>query len=436
MKSVKEQALVHRFLDTVCRQIRARELHMEIKEELTAHLEEQVDNHIANGVPEKEALELAIANMGEPKRIGKGLNKAHRPRTDWVMLLLIVLLSAGGILAMYSINSSESNPMNAANLFEQKIALTVIGFVVMGLLWALDYRKIKKYSEILFALGIGFLMFGPSESNTMNGTSAWIPMGPLTLHIPTVAILLLMIGMAGIKPSRTWSWQVSLFQHIYRGLLPLILLAKMNTLIFGAVYLAIFIIQMWMIRRSLLQLTILGTGSLVLIGIFAARAKERMMGFLWPWNDPHGAGYMLLRARDAMQAGGWWGQGLGATNRTLPFIYNEGMFPYFIYCFGWIAGIAVLIIIFSFIWKAMVTTSGLKEDYGKRLSAAIGTLFAIQFIWSVMMIFGYAPFVGLTLPFLSYGGTSVVFPYALIGILLGIYRRRDMIPTGWSTKPI
>jgi cell division protein FtsW (lipid II flippase) len=135
---------------------------------------------------------------------------------------------------------------------------------------------------------------------------------------------------------------------------------------------------------------------------------------------------MITRSLDAMQSAGWWGNG-GMPKMKIPFAQDEAVLPNFIYAFGWAGGILVLLIIFGFIGKTFMTTAYMKDEYGKLLFAGIGSMFVIQYLWGVAMIFGYAPFVGLSLPFVSYGGTDQIIQFAAIGLLLGAYRRRNMI---------
>ncbi|TFE26320.1 FtsW/RodA/SpoVE family cell cycle protein [Cohnella luojiensis] len=443
MKQQQNHSRVEQFLEEVCERVRAKELHEEIKEELRAHLDELIEGNLSQGMSEEEAVKQAVVCMGEPDLIGKGLDKVHRPRTDWGMLAIIGLLSVIGILAMYSVQMSEAELTRMLNFFQNKIILTGIGLVFMTLLWALDYRKLKKYSESLFVFGIGILVLAPFIAEKINGATAWIMIGQTGLHIPTIAIMAMSIGLAGIKPAKEWGWKESIVQLVCRGVIPFVLLMKMNSLAFAAVYTAIFVAFLWITRRNVAQIMTFGAGFtgfiyFIVVGsdYYNYYVTMRLRNFLVPWNDPNGEGFMLQQARNAIHSGGWWGQGIGTPNRTIPYVQSEGMLPYFIYCFGWLAGIAVVMLILCFIGKAIETTYRTKDEFGKRLSFIIGMLLIVQFVWTVLMTFGYAPFVGLTIPFLSYGGTGQVLQFATIGLLLSIYRRRDTIPTSWMPNTI
>jgi cell division protein FtsW (lipid II flippase) len=424
------------FVNTVCSQVRAKQLHRDIRYELTAHLEEHMEDNLAKGMSLEDACLHAVASMGEPEGIGRDLDKTHRPRTDWGLLLLVVLLSGVGLLAMYNVQMNSTNIISHM-LFERKIVFVCIGMFLMGLLWVFDYQKLKKYSEYFYAVGIVILWVTSYTGEIMNGQRGWLSVGAIGLHTPTIAIFMLLIGLAGMKSARLWSWKEGMLQFVYRGLLPLFLLMNLHVMTLAMVYMAVCMIHLWFTRRSLLQLTSFVTASVGILLIIVVKSnylQHRIRAALHWTDDPQGAGYQLTQFLAAMRSAGWWGTGMGTPNTRIPYVHSEGLLPYFIYCLGWGAGIIVLMLIFAFICRSVVTITYIKDEFGKRLSAVIGTLFIVESIWSVAMVFGYAPIVGLSLPFLSYGGTDQLTQFIAVGLLLSIYRRRNMISVRHSAE--
>jgi hypothetical protein len=121
------------FLDSVCRHVRAKQLHGDIKDELVAHLDELVEENLDSGKSEKEAVNLAVARMGEPEQIGRELDHTHRPRTDWGMLLLIAILSGLGLLAMYNVQMTSTGPFSYSHLFENKMTHHTLPLLHLGM---------------------------------------------------------------------------------------------------------------------------------------------------------------------------------------------------------------------------------------------------------------------------------------------------------------
>lgn len=420
---------VAKFLDSVCGHVRAKKLHSDIKEELSVHLEQLVQDNLANGMPEQEAIEAAVSRMGDPRDIGRQLDHTHRPRTDWVMLALIALLSGAGLLAMYKLQSYGMRPAGHVDYFDRKMVHTGIGIIVMAVLWACDYQIIKKYSEYIFGFGILLLVWASSAGTIVNGQSAWYDIGPIGFYIPTIAIMLMIAGLAGIKPMREQEWRGAVLLVAYRGILPIFLFMQINVNTMAAVYWLIFISYLWMTKRYAWQAIAFAAGSALMV-VYAVMDRgylyPRVIGFLNWKDDPQGSGYLTARSQEAMQAAGLWGK--GDLSSTLPLTHSEAFLPGFIYTFGWVAGAAVLLLILAFIGKTAAASAMIKDSYGKILFIGIGTLFVLQYFWAVAMTFGYAPYAGISLPLLSYGGTDQVFQFAALGLLLGIYRRRDMVP--------
>lgn len=437
MTNLNTHAEIVRFLDSVCEYVRAKKLHSEIREELSVHLEELTNENLVNGMAEKEAIEAAIMRMGEPDLIGRQLDITHRPKTDWVMIAFITLLSGTGLLAMYILQSYGTGPASYIDYFDLKLFHIGIGAVLMAILWVCDYQKIKKFSEYIFSVGVLLLVLVNLIGYQVNGQSAWFAIGSFGFYIPTVSILLMIVGFAGIKPLREQDLKGSIWLISYRGLLPIFLFMTINVSTMAAMYSLIFIFYLWQTKRYTWQVIAVVIGC-ILCMIYALTTRldmfSRVFGFLNRTDDPHGGDYMIMRSMDAMKSAGWWGSKIPSV--TIPNPQAEGFLPSFIYYFGWVGGAVVLLLILGFIGKNVLAFSKIRDSYGKLLFASIGTLFSLQFIWAVCMIFGFAPFVGISLPFLSYGGTDQIFQFAAMGLLLGIYRRKDMVPITVQTNTL
>ncbi|MDQ8738379.1 FtsW/RodA/SpoVE family cell cycle protein [Paenibacillus sp. LHD-38] len=350
------------------------------------------------------------------------------------MFVLIALLSGVGLLAMYSLQIAGTGPTRYMDFFDRKMVHISIGAVLMTILWACDYQKIKKYSEYIFGFGVLLLIWVNFFGTNVNGESAWY-YGPFLIYIPTVSILIMIVGFAGIKLLREHDWKGSILLIAYRGILPILLLMKTNSFTMAALYSLIFIFYLWLTKGYAWQV-IAYVGSSVLLMAYALISKNNMFTrefrYLNQTDDPYDSDYVVKRSLDAMQSAGWWGK--GEFPMTIRYPQADGFLPSFINYFGWIAGAAVLLLIMGFIGKTIIASTKIKDEYGKLVFANIGALFVLQFIWAVAMIFGYAPFVGITLPFLSYGGTDQIIQLAAMGLLLSIYRRRGMVSVHRRTK--
>lgn len=429
---LEHQTKVKHFLNAVCQSVRAQKLHSDIKEELLSHIEVHVQESMEQGMTKEKAIESAIASMGDPKEIGKGFDKVHRPRTDWALLIPFVLLVGSGLLVMLSLQSGTSFGQSIA-IFDRQAVFSVMGLTVMVVMWAFDYERLKKFSEHLFGIGIALLCIVnfPFFSSQVNGLRGWVHiMGNVSLFVPSIAIFLLSIGLAGASSAKDWKWQKTIYELLYRGALPLLLLLGLKAYIWAAIYAAVLIVHVWMTRKNALQAMGISIGAIcALVGVAASSytLKERATAFLYH-NDPLGKGYSLARAMDAMHSGGWLGQGFGSSS-TMNFRPSDSVIAYFINSFGWAAGLSLILLIIAFMYKLLLSVLFIRDEYGKRITAGLSTILAIHFIWPILKVLGYAPFSNIDIPFLSYGGNGQIIQFAMIGLLLGIYRRRDMLPS-------
>lgn len=132
---------IKEFLNSVCEQIKYKPIRDEIAEELKNHINETKEDYIKNGIHEEDAEEKAIMQMGEPEKIGKRLNKIHKPQMNWQLLILTIILLEFGYLVSY-VDGTDKWKINLIT-----IILTMIPCI---LIYLLDYKKIKKYANIFY----------------------------------------------------------------------------------------------------------------------------------------------------------------------------------------------------------------------------------------------------------------------------------------------
>lgn len=156
---------------------------------------------------------------------------------------------------------------------------------------------------------------------------------------------------------------------------------------------------------------------------------QRLMNFWDRYNDPQGGGYMYIQIGEAIRTAGWWGHGLASVNSRLPMIHSDTLFTYLIYSLGWLAGCVIVLCAVLFMVQMVNVTLEIRDQYGKLVVSGISALFAVQLIWSLGMSLGVLPMTGMNIPLISYGGSQLLFQMAALGLILGVYRRKDMIRT-------
>ncbi len=425
------------FLNEVCGSIRAKEVHADIREELVAHVEELRQARIEQGMSEEEALREAIKAMGEPAAIGRGLDAAHRPKVHWGMLAVVGGMIVVGILAMMNVQAMLGERMPDMAFLERKLFFIAMGVLAMAGLWLFDYRWLKRWSELLHGGSIALMLVLPSIGLQVNGRTMYLAVGSIGIDITTVALVGMIAGLAGMKPLREWTPGRGAVLLAYRLFLPLALFVLVPVLVNAVIYALVFGSQLWLTRKSNKQLLAVLGACLVPVGMLLPAMLggpqgeyryHRLTGFL-RLDDPNGFDYTLMQSLEAIRSAGWFGQGYAAWHNTLPYIYSDYWLPYFIYCFGWLAGIGFAALTALFIGMIASTATLVRDPFGKRLAAAICVWLSVQYVMPFLMALGWAPYVGVQLPIVSHSGMHTVLQLAMIGLLLSAYRRRMMIRT-------
>jgi cell division protein FtsW (lipid II flippase) len=190
--------------------------------------------------------------------------------------------------------------------------------------------------------------------------------------------------------------------------------------------------QFWCSRFSRkIKLTITGAiaGSLLLFGfIFLESArmyqKERLLAFFNPEQYAGGAGYLPLLARNLMSQAGWFGNALNSVR--IPNVHADLVFVGFTYYFGWLAALALVCLLALFIVRIMMIARNIQESFGKLLLMGAVALYAVQLVSNIAMILGIIPMTSISLPFISYGLMPILLNAFIMGVVLSVYRRKDL----------
>lgn len=429
MSYAEKYRSVNEFLDRVCRQVRAKDMHAEIREELLSHIEERTERLKLEGNAEEPAVLEAVKQMGAPEEIGRSLHMAHRPQLDWKLLVLLGLLSLIGLLGMLNVDYSGTPAVT--DLFAYKAGYFAIGMLMLALFYFFDYRKLRKYSGVLFFLTLCSMALTLVRGTTINGQMLYLDVGSIMIpSLGTLSVVLLLIAMAGMKPASEWGLWESVFQLLYRGVLPMVLYGVSNSKVYLIVYMLGFAAMLWVTAKSAKQFMLLLT--LPLIGL-ACVLWTKMPYLMWRLeglsDQEGGGGYFMRVTAEAVTSAGWFGQGFGAANPGIPYVQSDAIFPYLVYCFGWVFGIVLAGLVLLFLFRIWRISGVLRDAYAKNIATGIIVVLGIRFVLPLLMGLGIAPAVSLDLPFIAYGGTNQVLDMAVIGLILSVYRRKNMIPS-------
>ncbi|WP_040952513.1 FtsW/RodA/SpoVE family cell cycle protein [Gorillibacterium massiliense] len=438
LTNLKDYECVQRFLREVCRPIRAREMHQQVEWELLSHLDEtvaQLQADAGHELPEEEVVLRAVERMGDPAELGKQFHRAHKPRTDWLLLALLALLTVIGSVAMYAVDIAE--PRFYGYLLRNDGWFTLVGGALLILLYFTDYRKLHILSWPLFGGAAAFLLYAIA----LPEKQVYLHWEQLRLFTPEqlihVSPYLLLAGMIGILHTSKWNrapiWKMWLLFTALPCLLLLLNLSLIPLLLYAVASSAILIRGS---RRNLFPVAGLSILSAVPFLLFVNTAYFqvrfdtyffRLNSFLHPNRNPDGNFYNQL-IQTAIHDSGWLGKGFASSNPNMFASANELILTYLIHSMGWAAGLAICAAILLFLYRLAAISLAIRDPYGKTLARGILLLFIVPTAWNIGMTLGLLPIGGLFLPFIGYGGLHTVAEMSMAGLILGIYRRQPMIP--------
>ncbi|OCT12952.1 hypothetical protein A8709_21765 [Paenibacillus pectinilyticus] len=436
MNSLAQHEEIRAFLKQVCHQIKAKEVHREVRMELESHLQDLIDEKLNRGMNLDSAIKEAIGQMGTPDLIGQQFHKAHRPRFNWGLLAIIVLFMSMGLVAIFSAQmASYRQNLDAIGL--KQIVYLGTGSCLMLMIGFSNYSKLARYSWGVYFGVIALLSYTILTRTVIQELGGYVRWGPIQMNISALSPYLLLIALAGIwsTPRQKLTNESSLrtFIHkswIYVGTvwLPSVLLLNTHSI---PNFLLFFIGCLCMLLVLRKKRIILAAHFVLIVASFgwfllSLYKVQRLFAFLHAHEDQQGMNYMLTQSKLALQSAGWWGHGFGAPLSALPNLQYEMMFPFLIYCFGWGAGIALVIMIILFVQQTVGVSRKVKDPYGKALVSSLLTMFVVQYIWSMLMSIGLAPYGSFHLPFISFSGSLVIFQFISIGLMLSVYRRKDL----------
>lgn len=427
-----ENNKVNEYINNVCKLIKNKKVHNEIKEELLDHINDIIEDYLEIGMSLSVAADKALMQMGDAKVIGHDLNKAHKSNSDWLLLIITTFLIFFGFLTTAFLQLNNFNDSYYINYISKLSVFLVISIVLSLFILKLDYRNLKKYSLPLYIISISLILLTLTFSPSINGARNWLVIGSVSINTLAITPILLIISLAGIFDNYNWTNKLSLFKGLILVFIPAILFMSLSSLSTVLIYLiAAFTIMH--ISGFKLKYLIFISGTLcfiLLLFIFNAEYRiRRFFIFLNPTQDIDNTGWIYNQLNTLRNSAGLLGTGSPINSSVLPDANMEFALTSIIYCFGWIIGIMVITLVLSFIIRIAFISNNTKNTYGKLLVSGLCSLFAIQFILNILFNFSLSPILGINMPFISYGGSQLVINVISISIINNVYKFRNVSST-------
>jgi rod shape determining protein RodA len=346
------------------------------------------------------------------------------------------LLAILGLVMAYS-NSAEhgESVLAAGTTFTRGLMWTGIALIVFVLATSFDYKWLKTFAWPLYAIQLGLLVLTLAIGHGVGGSARWISIGPFDFQFSELAKILMGVVLAnylGSRQGRLGSLPSILGACILVGP-PFLLVMVQPDLGTSLALVAILVGMLFMSGASLRWLGALAAGVLAafpLIWTYVLQdyQKARIVGFLNPTCDLHGACWQIQQSLIAVGSGGWFGKGLtNSTQNQLNFLpVQESDFVAAIYLeeLGFFGAMLLLVLFGALLWRVLVSGWRSRDPFGTMFAAGLASMILFQLVVNLGMVIGIMPITGIPLPFISHGGASLISLAAGLGILQSINIRQ------------
>ncbi len=460
-----DQALSN-FLDLVCREIRFKSIHQSITKELTGHIEDQKEAYIKQGLDEEAALIKAVEQMGDPVKVGKQLNQAHRPKTEWsIVAIMAVLVMLSGsiqyflsrasigpirfILSETSIyeSSIEGFPLievfplheSGIDVFPSFILYAPAGIVAFLLMYFIDYTLIRRHARLLLVglFAVTAISLPLYDLSTISpGFNISVAGNNVVYYAVLLYIPLFAATVNSLRNKGYYAVLVSSMIYAAFAILCIMFISTYSLLLltgFSLIIITVAIIKGYF-------------GGIKVIGLGITLVPAVMMLFMGAFRMPHHlprlavmlrpeldlmelkVEYMQLIIKDLIASAQLFG-GAPLDEHIAGFTgwSTDLLLTYVIVRLGYAAGFVILAVLLCLIVRMLISTSKQKNAFGYLLSVSISlgimgqvTLYALSNLGIILTLSG-------GLPLISFGGVEFIINMALIGLFLSVYRRSDLV---------
>ncbi len=369
----------------------------------------------------------------------------HQP--DYSILVAVVALAAIGILMVYS-SSAMREYLKSDDTFGivgPQIQWAGLGLVAMLVTMRVDYRYLRLVSIPMFGVALALLVLvlvmpdhGPIRSVSVGGSARWLQIGPLpAVHPAEFAKLAMIVYLAHWMAKRGTS-----IRQLWTGTVAfLIIVAPVAALVFKEPDLGTTVVigatALTMFYVAGANLAHLAAMAGLLVGLRGYQML-RIQAWLDPWSDPLGKGFHTIQGLLALALGGLFGAGLGESRLAgglfLPNASNDFIMAIIGEEFGFVGGVFVVAMFLLLAYAGIRTALRAPDTFGSLLAAGITAWIGVQAFINIGVVVGLLPVTGITLPFISAGGSSLIISFAAIGILLSV--SRETVERGsWNDAP-
>lgn len=345
---------------------------------------------------------------------------------DYTLLLIIVCILGFGLVMLYSTSAYNATLKYGISIYylKKQVIAACMGFVVMYFCIKVDYHFFARFAGIAYLAATILCLAVNFVGSSSHGSSRWLNIFGVSFQpseLAKIAVILYLAVVISKRPMamRTFQGNVKLLATI----LPIFLVVAYNNLstaiiIAGIAFIMVFISSP---KTAPFLLGVLGLAALALVFVFGTYRQERLQ--IWLHPEDFDKGYQTLQGLYAIGSGGLFGKGLGESIQKLGFVpeaQNDMIFSIICEELGLFGAICVILMYIMLLWRLLLIATNAKDMFGSYLVIGIMIHIALQVILNIAVVTNSMPNTGVTLPFISYGGTSIMFLIAEMGVALSV----------------
>ena len=453
---------INEFLNSVCEQIKYKPIRNTIAEELKDHIEDKKEELIEMGQNEEEAEKNAVEQMGDAEIIGKQLNKVHRTRLDWKLLIILVVLLIFGFVISYIITENEHTEMMqymkegvseyiTTNYMIKYVCFVGLGFAVGVIIYFCDYERIKNKPLILYIIATVVIILAFLFGISVNGIN-FLRIGNYSIRSNTIAIPLYILAFIGFLENINEENKLTkLFKEknikINSNVLKLVVLSLISLLMLSLIPSSSSVIVLaitYLIlatkkvvsesenkRKHLLILwgipIIIGTVFILFEVLANPYVLDKFISVYNPEEYKETEGWRALNRKEIIESAQKFGKAENMSDAIYLFDgFGNNEIISILAHFGWIPTVTLIIAVLAFSIKLVINSFKIKEKYGSLIILGIGCMFILQSIFNVLMNFNLLFDASFNLPFVTYGCGELVVNMMCLALIFAVYRKKDV----------
>jgi rod shape determining protein RodA len=357
---------------------------------------------------------------------------------DWITFITVIVICFIGILTIYSATRPPLDEGERPPFYIKQIIWLTIAIIFLFIFVSFDYTKLKNFWIIFYLFGFFLLIIVFFSGKTAMGAKRWINLGFFSFQPSEIFKIIFVISLSAYLSDK--KSPLTIFESIkiliIFALLPFILIFKQPDL--GTALMIVFITFIMLIYKGIPTRLLIFFVCLALVSVFflweilweglKEYQRNRLIAFIDPTVDPKGIGYNIVQSMITVGSGQFFGKGfLSGTQGPLKFLperQTDFIFPIFAEEWGFLGCLVLLSLYLIFFVRIFKVSTIAKDSFGNLLSIGFTTIFIFYFFINIGMTLGIMPVVGIPLPFMSYGGTTLLANFIGIALIINVRMRR------------